>query len=80
MVPPEVVGVREQKDAASGLIAGTAALFWRGRLGEQDFRSDGPWWSSPRIDFSTLARARAVCAFTVPMGTPKTRAVSQTER
>ena len=37
-------------------------------------------WSTPRIDFSTLARALAVCAFTVPVGTPRTRAVSQTER
>jgi len=42
-------------------------------------RERDPMWSTPRIDFSTLARALAVCAFTVPMGTPRTRAVSQTE-
>ena len=38
-VPPEVVGVREAKDAASGLIVGTAGFFRCGRLGERDFRS-----------------------------------------
>jgi len=57
------------------LSEGMECVCYQRRLRERD-----PVWSTPRIDFSTLARARAVCAFTVPMGTPRTRAVSQTER
>ena len=47
---------------ASGLIAGTAGLFWCGRLGEQDFRPAGPG-GSVLASLSAVSLARGLCEF-----------------